>query len=799
MKFLNVPAIFVLLHFGNSSVNAEVQMAAKNGIPGRFIVMMKNNSSLSAESLFSNVKRSLTGDDTIMFQSLNGFAASIPLETAKKLSEHEDVAFVEQDSNVFANTDRWGLDRIDQNDLPLDGSYDPPITSGGAGVTAYIIDTGIELNHEDFGGRASHGVDFTGLGSGDCNGHGTHVAGTVGGITSGVAKEVSLVDVRVLNCEGGGTLSGVIGGVDWVTQNHDPSVDGPATVNMSLGGGKTSSLNNAVNQLVDAGITVVVAAGNDTTDACDYSPASASKVITVGSTTRNDSRSNFSNYGSCLNIFAPGSGIKSAWVNGGYLTISGTSMASPHICGVTALYLGENNNLSPIEVETKLLKSAVENKVTNPGGGSVNKLLQIGTFSPTMSPTTSSPTSSFAPTTTCKFFSFKIKLDEYPEETSWDLRNPITNKVILSRDSSYYKDVGAHQMDITSACIAPQCMQFTINDTYGDGLQSGAYYETVYDEELVIRYDGGVDFSTVTEYFSCAPTFDPPTANPNPPTANPPTANPPTANPPTSCVTGEECCSQNFKDCITWCGTSESECLSCNQDVHWIDCPDPNCLPRYSGCKDDPDGCCDGLTCVVDNLDYSQCRYIATPPTAPDTPAPTAKNTPAPTVKTVSSNPSSSPTETTSASPTSSENPCTICDDRESDKMMNKGQDCATSNGILDKKCNNNSKWRNNKWCQLSCYNNGNGYDGDVCCNNTPPTTPPPTQSPTKDPCNVICDDRETDKMINQDQECVESTGILNKKCNKNGKWINNKWCQLSCYNTGNGYDGDVCCNGNIV
>jgi len=305
---------------------------------------------------------------------------------------------------------------------------------------------------------------------------------------------------------------------------------------------------------------------------------------------------------------------------------------------------------------------------------------------------------------------------------------------------------------------------------------------------FVVKIDG----STVAPTKSASPTRTPS------PTTSPTVSANPTATPTTHCSSVKGCCSNNFKDCVTWCGTSKNQCLSCSQDVHWIECPNQSCLPKYSACKEDPNGCCDGLTCVVDNPGYSQCRYVAPPPTAPDTPAPTAKNTPAPTANEVSSHPSLSPTETTSASPTSAEKPCSICDDRETDKMIKKGQDCASSAGVLDKRCNNNSKWRSNKWCQLSCNNSGNGYDGDVCCNDAPPTpaTTPPTQAPTK-ACNVVCDDVETPKMIDNGQDCGSSTGTLNKKCNKSGKWIKKNYCQLSCYNSGNGYEGDVCCNGN--
>jgi subtilisin family serine protease len=283
----------------------------------------------------------------------------------------------------------WGLDRIDQRVLPLDSSFavDP---RWGQGVTAYIVDTGISLTHSDFSGRLlpGHDVITAGGNADDCNGHGTHVAGTVAGSTFGVARAARLVPVRVLDCLGGGTTAGVISGIDWVIEHHQAGV--PAVLNMSLGGTHSVSLNAAVDRAVADGITVVVAAGNENSDACRRSPASASSAITVGSVTSADQRSSFSNFGACLDLFAPGSSITSAWVGGpaSSNTISGTSMAAPHVAGVAAAYLSAWPTSAPTEVAGGLVAASTRGTITNVGPASPNGLLYVdSTWVPGAAPT----------------------------------------------------------------------------------------------------------------------------------------------------------------------------------------------------------------------------------------------------------------------------------------------------------------------------------------------------------------------------------------------------------------------------
>ncbi|QKW25919.1 S8 family peptidase [Streptomyces seoulensis] len=351
-------------------------------VPGSYIVTLKRGVGFKANArqgkdLISayggSVRRTFTS-------ALNGYSATLTSTEARRLAADPEIASVEQDQVVHAlgtQTDApWGLDRIDQPHLPLSGTYTYP-DSGGGNSTVYVLDTGVRITHREFGGRASYGYDFVDndATAQDGYGHGTFVATNVAGSTYGVAKQAKIVAVRVLGNDGSGTTAGVIAGVDWITSHHVAD----SVANVSLGGGASTSLDNAVNNSIASGVTYSIAAGNSGANAANYSPARVANALTVGATTNSDARASYSNYGSVVDLFAPGSNITAGWNTSDTATYtgSGTSFAAPHVSGAAALYLTAHPGASPATVAAALVNGATGNVLTGIGAGSPNKLLKL--------------------------------------------------------------------------------------------------------------------------------------------------------------------------------------------------------------------------------------------------------------------------------------------------------------------------------------------------------------------------------------------------------------------------------------
>ncbi|MFC9529587.1 S8 family serine peptidase [Streptomyces sp. NPDC056975] len=353
---------------------------AKGAVSGSYIVLLDQKANTDtkqglAKEYGGKLKRAYSS-------AVNGFSVNGLSETeAKRLAADSSVSKVVQNKKFHIdatqdNPPSWGLDRIDQADTAGDKKYTYP-DSAGEGVTAYVIDTGVRVSHKDFGGRATSGLDAVDNddNADDGNGHGTHVAGTIAGEAHGVAKKAKIVAVRVLDNEGSGTTEQVVAGIDWVTKNHQ----GPSVANMSLGGGADEALDAAVQKAIASGVTFAVAAGNESTDASAGSPARVKEAITVASSTKDDKQSDFSNYGSVVDIYAPGSDITSDWNTGDDATntISGTSMATPHVVGAAAVYLSGHKDATPADVSKALTDGATPDKISNASEGTPNKLLKI--------------------------------------------------------------------------------------------------------------------------------------------------------------------------------------------------------------------------------------------------------------------------------------------------------------------------------------------------------------------------------------------------------------------------------------
>lgn len=354
-----------------------------DALPGHWIVVVGGGAGdVATESLAAATARYSTMEglsNVSLYEQVGVFSCSMTAQTARQMAAEPGVLFVQPDQTVSVaplegqEGAPWGLDRSDQRDLPLDGIYDPGAT--GAGVHAYVIDTGIDLDHEDFAGRLGEGHNIFGPPTaGDGQGHGTHVAGTLGGTEFGIAKQVILHPVRVLDNEGQGTVSGVVRGIDWVTGNVVEN-GWPAVANMSLGGSASPALDLAVCRSIQAGIFYAVAAGNDNQQACGFSPARVKQALGTGASTRRDDRAFFSNTGLCVDVFAPGLDITSANRGGGSRVLSGTSMATPHAAGVAALCLERHPGSTPAEIERCVIDNATPDRLRGIGADSPNRLI----------------------------------------------------------------------------------------------------------------------------------------------------------------------------------------------------------------------------------------------------------------------------------------------------------------------------------------------------------------------------------------------------------------------------------------
>jgi subtilisin family serine protease len=382
-----------------SGVNVS-QAADTSAVKEKYIVRFTDDDDAQRES--DDFKKKGMKVERTLSRAFKGVVGEFSASELNEIKKNPKVLYIEKDGVVqttaFSSTPvsvnpapSWGLDRVNQRNLPLDNAYS--YQYNGQGVKAYVIDTGINSTHAQFAGRILPGNSqiADGRGTEDCNGHGTHVAGTIGGSTFGIAPSVSLVPIRVLDCAGSGSFSGVIAGIDWVIADHQAGE--PAVANLSLGGGLSVAVNDAIARLIADGVVVVVAAGNSNANACNYSPSSAPNAITVGATESTDRRATYSNFGTCLDIFAPGSAIFSSWIGSATATnsISGTSMASPHVAGSVALLLEKTPTATPAQIRTSLVSASTPAKVTSAGTGSTTLLLATETASFVPTPVAQAP------------------------------------------------------------------------------------------------------------------------------------------------------------------------------------------------------------------------------------------------------------------------------------------------------------------------------------------------------------------------------------------------------------------------
>jgi subtilisin family serine protease len=454
--------------------------AAAPDVKDRYVVVLAPDADEAVAERVKDKAKSNGGSVEHAYRTaIKGFSAKLNKKALDAVRADPSVAFVEADQVFTIDTTQtgatWGLDRIDQRPLPLNGTY--TYTPTGQGVTAYIIDTGVRTTHTQFGGRAVSGFDAVDGGAADdCNGHGTHVAGTVGGATYGVAKAVRIVAVRVLDCSGSGTTAGVVAGIDYVTSTHQAGQ--PATANMSLGGGVSTALDQAVRNSIADGVTYALAGGNDNANACNTSPARVTEAITVGATTSTDARASYSNYGTCLDVFAPGSSITSSWSTSDTATntISGTSMATPHVTGVAALALQGTPAASPAQIRDTIANSATTGVVTNPGSGSPNRLLYALLGAPAPPPPPPPPPPSCGTTSFSGTLSGTGDADLQPNGTYYQSTTSGEHKGCLKGPAGVDFDLYLYRWNGSSWTVVASALGTTATETITYQGTPGYYY-----------------------------------------------------------------------------------------------------------------------------------------------------------------------------------------------------------------------------------------------------------------------------------------------------------------------------------